>query len=137
MSIVHAKRGAIALALGAILITAAGVAGTMTFRGPDEVDLPPTEQRVIVGTWLEWIGSTTCTKRIEKVKTKLYMVLRCADGSGGKTGNELVKVSATKFRPKAASRYGDYYVIFAGGELGVYDTQGPIATLPKHPRLWP
>ena len=108
-----------------------------TFRGPDEVDLPPVAQRQIVGTWLEKIGQTTCTKGIEKVKAKLYLVLRCDDGSGGNTGNELVGVNATKFRPKASSRNGDYYIVSATGELQIYDKQGLIDVLPKHSALWP
>ena len=120
-----------------LIIGVSSVASAGTYRSPDDVDLPPIEQRQVVGTWLEVVGKTSCTKGIERVKAKYYRVLRCQDGSGGTTGTELTKTSSTKYRPTAGSSNGDYYVIDSGGDLGVYDNQGIIDTLPKHSKLWP
>jgi hypothetical protein len=100
-----------------------------TYRSPDEVDLPPIEQRQIIGTWQDEIAGTICTMGIEKVNSKFYKVQRCADGSGGSTDIELVKISDRKYKPKTASRNGDYYLIDNSKNLGIFDNQGIIITL--------
>lgn len=118
------------------LFVCTSVSAADKYRSPDAVDLPPVSKRVIVGTWLEVINGTACTKGIEQVKAKYYKVLRCSDG-GGDTGIELLKINGTTYVPKAKTRNGDYYLINNAGELMIYDNQGWIARLPKHPTLQP
>jgi hypothetical protein len=105
------------------------------YRSPDDVTLPPISQRQIIGTWFDKV--TRCTSSFEQVKKQVFYVLRCSDGSGGNEGREYLRVDGNKFLPKQQSRTGDYYVIQAGGNLNMYDRQGLIDTLPRHPTLRP
>ena len=115
-----------------MLVCTAAVA--KEYRSADEVSLPPVSQRQIIGTWFD--KDTNCTRSFEEVTKKVYYVLRCSDGSGGNSGIELVRMG-NKFRSKRGSSHGDYYLVEAGGKLGIYDDQGVIDTLPRHPSLRP
>ena len=113
-----------------------GAQGTMQYRSPDDVDLPPIEQRKIIGTWLTSSLSGSCTRSFEGVNRKVYKVVRCSDGSGGNTGQIISQVSSTKFMSSKRS-HGDHYVILANGNLSVRDRDGEIEVEPKHVGLWP
>lgn len=113
-----------------------GAQGTKQYRSPDDVDLPPLEQRKTIGTWLKSSLSGSCTRSFESVNRKVYEVVRCSDDSGGKTGRIVSQVSSTKFVSPTSS-HGDHYVILANGNLSVRDRDGEIDVEPKHVGLWP
>ena len=111
-------------------------AGTKNYQSPDEVNLPPVEQRQIIGTWVTSSLSGVCTRSFESVRKKTYAVLRCSDGSGGELGKELTKVSNEKFVSRSSSS-GDHYVILANGNLSIRDRDGEIDVESKHVGVWP
>lgn len=111
-------------------------AGTKSFQSPDDVNLPPVEQRQIIGSWVTSSLSGVCTRSFESVGRKVYVVLRCDDGSGGKSGKELTKVSNEKFMSRSSS-HGDHYVILANGNLSIRDRDGEVDVETKHVGLWP
>jgi hypothetical protein len=111
-------------------------AGTKSFQSQEEVNLPPVEQRQIIGTWITSSLSGICTRSFESVGQKVYSVLRCDDGSGGKSGKELTKVSKEKFISRS-STHGDHYVILANGNLSIRDRDGEVDVESKHADLWP
>lgn len=119
------------LLISLVAVAGAGAQGTKEYRSSDDVDLPPLGQRKVLGTWLTWSISGVCTRRFEGVNRNVYMVIRCDDGSGGKTGQEISQVSANKFRLRTNST-GDHYVILADGNLSIRDYAGEIAVEPKH-----
>lgn len=107
-----------------------------TYRSPNDVDLPPLEKRKVIGTWLTIAIDGSCTQSFEGVNKKVYRVVRCSDGSGGKTGQEITQVSAKKFlSPTSAT--GDYYLILENGDLAIRDKDGENAIEPKHISLFP
>lgn len=122
------------LLLTACTITAAQ--GTKEYRSPNDVDLPPIEQRKIIGTWLTKPPPGSCTRSFEAVRGKVYNVVRCSDGSGGKTGQVIAVASPKKFL-SPTSTTGDYYLILQNGDLSVRDKDGEIEVEPKHSDLWP
>lgn len=135
MKLTTRMKAAIAiLFLTACTITSAQ--GKLEYRSPDDVDLPPIEQRKIIGTWLTKSPPDTCTRSFEEVRTKVYEVIRCIDGSGGKTGRLVTAASTKKFLSRT-SRTGDYYLIQPNGHLSVRDRDGEIGLEPKHASLWP
>lgn len=97
-----------------------------------EVSLPPVKNRKIVGTW-DYGGS--CTMSFEEVKGKLYRVLRCADCSGGSTGDPMTR-SGSRFRLTSDER-GEYYTLTPDGNLSVSDSMGVADIFLKHSGLWP
>jgi hypothetical protein len=122
-----------------LLIFASSLAtaqGTKQYRSPNDVDLPPLEQRKIIGTWLTASISGSCTRSFENVNGKVYDVGRCSDGSGGNSGRLLTQTSPTKFLSRTSTS-GDYYVILKNGDLSLHDKDGEIDVEPKHPGLWP
>lgn len=122
-----------------VLIFASGLVsaqGTKEYRSPHDVDLPPLEQRKIIGTWLTTSISGSCTRSFESVTGKVYDVLRCSDGGGGNSGRLLTQASPTRFLSRTSST-GDYYVILKNGDLSRRDKQGEIDVEPKHATLWP
>lgn len=110
--------------------------GTQQYRSPNDIDLPPLENRHVIGTWLTDSIGGSCTRSFELVKGTTYTVLRCSDGSGGKEGQVLKKVSAKKSLPRSSTA-GDHYVILDNGDLSVRDKQGEIGVEPRHAGLWP
>lgn len=107
-----------------------------TYRSPNDVDLPPLEKRKVIGTWLTIAIDGSCTQSFEGVNKKVYRVVRCSDGSGGKTGQEITQVSARKFL-SPTSTTGDYYVILENGDLAIRDKDGENAIEPKHVGVFP
>jgi hypothetical protein len=107
-----------------------------TYRGPNDVDLPPLEKRKVIGTWLTKAIDGSCTRSFEVVNKKVYRVGRCSDGSGGKTGQEITQVSAKKFL-SPTSTTGDYYVILENGDLSIRDKDGENTIEPKHVGVFP
>jgi len=122
--------------LMSLMVNSICSAGTKSFQSPIDGNLPPVEQRQIIGTWLTSSLSGGCTRSFESVGRKVYVVLRCVDGSGGKSGNELTKVSNEKFISRSSS-HGDHYVILANGNLSIRDRDGEIEVESKHVGLWP
>jgi len=116
--------------------TQATAQGKKTYKSPNDVDLPPLEKRKVIGTWLTTAISGSCTQSFEGVSKKVYRVVRCSDGSGGKTGQEINRVSANKFLSTTSST-GDYYVILENGDLAIRDKDGENAIEPKHIGLYP
>ena len=96
--------------------------------------LPPLSQRKILGTWVD--GMNGLTTSLEDVGGKIYKVYRSKYCSSGATGEPLRKGTQGRYYRKESSS-GDYYVILKTGELGVYDRDGQIDALPKHPGLYP
>ena len=123
-----------AAVLGMALSATSAHAGTGTYRSPDEVTLPPQSQRVVVGTWFD--KDSHCTRSLERVKAKVFLVARCSDGSGGDTGTEVRAQQGQRYA-SLTSTHGDYYRIEADGQLGVYDREGLVDKLPKHATLKP
>lgn len=117
-------------------VVGAGAQGTKEYRSSDDVDLPPLGQRKVIGTWLKSSVSGSCTRSFESVNRKVYKVVRCSDGSGGKTGQEISQVSTNKFLSRTSST-GDHYVILANGNLSIRDKDGEIDEEPKHAGLLP
>ncbi len=115
------------------LNAASGAQDKKQYRAPNDVDLPPLQQRKVIGTWITSSVSGTCTRSFEGVKRRVFQVIRCDDGSGGKTGQLLTQVSSTKFLPQA-NAHGDHYVILPSGDLSVRDRDGEIDVEPKHVR---
>ncbi len=113
------------------LSSAVGAQGKKQYRDPDDVDLPPQQQRRVIGTWITSSLSGTCTRSFEGVKKRVFQVIRCDDGSGGKTGQLLTQVAANKFMPRA-NTHGDHYVILPNGDLSVRDRDGEIDVEPKY-----
>lgn len=126
---------AIILALGLSLVSSGAIARGIDYKSKDDVTLPPQDQRTVVGTWFD--KDTRCTRSLEEVKKRVYLVLRCSDGSGGNDGREVVRTGKSKYAKKESSRTGDYYLINKDSTLGIYDNQGIIDTLPRHPTLRP
>lgn len=122
------------LLLTACTITSAQ--GKLEYRSPDDVDLPAIEQRRIIGTWLTKPPPDSCTRSFEEVRNRVYEVIRCIDGTGGKTGRMVTAVSTKKFLSRT-SPSGDYYLIQPNGDLSVRDRDGEIELEPKHAALWP
>lgn len=130
---------AIHASISILLLTACAISaaqGKLEYRGPGTVDLPPIGERRIIGTWLTKPPPDSCTRSFEEVRKKVYMVVRCVDGSGGRTGQMLTAASAKKFVSRT-SPTGDYYLIQANGDLSVRDKDGEVELEPKHPSLWP
>lgn len=121
--------------LGSLVAASSAIAAGGSYKSKDDITLPPQEQRLVVGTWFD--KDTRCTRSFEEVKKRIFLVLRCSDGSGGSDGRELVRISQFKYKKKEKSRTGDYYLIHADGTLGIYDSQGVIDTLPRHSALRP
>lgn len=66
----------------------------------------------------------------------MYRVVRCSDGSGGLTGQEITQVSPKKFL-SPTSPTGDYYVILENGDLAIRDKDGENAIKPRHIGVFP
>ncbi len=111
--------------------------GSAVHGAPAEVELPPIEKRIVLGTWLPpSLGGIPCTRSYETVSGKVYDVLRCADGSGGKTGQQIRQLDSRKFRSPTDSK-DVFYVLLANGDLSIRDRQGEFRVLSKHTTLWP
>lgn len=109
--------------------------GLKTWNPPGTAFLPPVEKRKIIGTW--YSRTLKATRSFEQVDGKYYEILRSKSKTGGNDGLEIVKAGKNKFKKKAGSRFGDYYVINADGSLGIFDHDGLVDTLPIHSGLWP
>ncbi|TLD44021.1 MAG: hypothetical protein FAZ92_03730 [Accumulibacter sp.] len=118
------------------LSAAAAAQGKKHYRDPDDIDLPPPQQRKVIGIWTTSSLSGTCTRSFEGVKERVFQVIRCDDGSGGKTGQLLAQVSTNKFLPRG-NAHGAHYVILPNGDLSVRDGDGEIDVEPKHQGFWP
>ena len=121
-----------------LLLTACSIGsaqGKLEYRSPSDVDLPAIDQRKVLGTWLNKPPPDSCTRSFEEVRNKVYMVFRCSDGSGGKTGVLVNRVSPSKF--VSTTRPSDYYVITSNGQLSVRDRDGEVELEPKHIELRP
>lgn len=116
--------------------TGAGAQGKEHYNSPYDVNLPPMEQRKIIGTWLTMSISGSCTRSFEEVNGKVYDVVRCSDGSGGKTGQAITQVSARKFLSPRSST-GDHFVILKNGDLELRDKRGLVDIEPRYAGLWP
>ena len=126
----------IAAATLCAIVSSTGAQGTKEYRSPDDVDLPALDQRKIIGTWLKSSLSGSCTRSFESFNRKVYEVVRCSDGSGGKTGRVVSQASPTKFVSRTSS-HGDHHAMLANGNLPARDKDGEIDVEPKHAGLWP
>lgn len=125
------------LASGLIAIALNSVSGTKEYISSSEVLLPPESERRVIGTWLQdKLMGGWCTHSFEEVKSLTYRVIRCDDGSGGKHGVLLKKVSAKKYLSTTTTA-GDYYVILKDGNLERRDKDGHIDIQPRHRSPWP
>jgi hypothetical protein len=98
------------------------------------VPLPPDNERRVVGTWLMINPVAPCTRSIEEVEGRYYMVVRCTDSANaeGKTGALLRRVSDTEYHGANFS-----YRILADGRLVAYqDADIQFEAKPYH-QLWP
>lgn len=109
--------------------------GLKEWHPPGTVFLPAVEKRNIIGTW--YSRTLKATRSFEQVDGKFYEILRGKSKTGGNDGLEIVKIGRNKFKKKAGSQFGDYYVIKADGSLGIFDRDGLVDTLPIHQGLWP
>lgn len=133
---VHDPAKFVLLLLSLVTGTGAGAQGTKQYNSPYDVTLPPIEQRKIIGTWLTMSISGSCTRSFEEVNGKVYDVGRCSDGSGGRTGQAITRVSARKFlSPQSSS--GDNFVILKNGDLELRDKRGLVDIEPRYAGLWP
>ena len=107
--------------------------GSKELKSSSDIILPPLEQRIIIGTWRK---DDFCTRSFETYRGTTYAVIRCIDGSGGKDGQALNRVSSNKFSSQSSS-FGDYYVILENGNLSIRDRKGEIGVELKHADLWP
>lgn len=97
-------------------------------------------ERTVIGVWLK---SKYCARSFEKIKNKVFDVMRCSDGSkelssddeGGDKGKLITQVSPTKFLA-TNSRNKDNYVILPDGNLSVRDNQGEIDIEKKFDGKW-
>ncbi len=96
--------------------------------------LPPVRERKILGTWAHAIFNLTMS--LEQVGTKVYRVRRSAYCNSGDRG-ELLKTGTGQRYSVIGSSAGDYYQILPSGDLGVYDREGRVDTLPVHFALHP
>jgi hypothetical protein len=96
--------------------------------------LPPVRQRKIIGTWADPMMNLTLS--IEKVGKKVYRVRRSAYCSSGDRG-ELLRAGSSKLFGVIGSTAGDMYEIDESGDLGIFDRDGKIDTLPAHFGLHP
>ncbi|QBB72107.1 hypothetical protein ELE36_17995 [Pseudolysobacter antarcticus] len=71
------------------------------------------------------------------MNSRVYEVLRCADGSGGKNGTQVSQVSANKFMSLHSVSNGDYYLILSDGNLSRRDKDGEIDVEQRTKELWP
>jgi hypothetical protein len=69
--------------------------------------LPPESQRVIVGTWRLIEPDVKCTRSIERVDERYYMVARCSDmpGVNGSRGFPLTRVSERVYRNQVGATF--------------------------------
>ncbi|CAN7784020.1 hypothetical protein LJR175_008368 [Variovorax sp. LjRoot175] len=120
----------------AFVCFASTAAGLKEYLGDLEL-LAPEKERRIVGTWLkdELLGHR-CTRSIEEARSSFYEVTRCDDGGGGKHGERIQRVSATRYH-RIDNTAGDYYVIMKNGDLELRDTHGRIGVEPRYGALWP
>jgi hypothetical protein len=102
---------------------------------PDSnIPLPPDDERSVIGTWLMTSPAVPCTRSIEEVRRRYYMVVRCTDtpNAEGKTGSLLEKVSEYEYRGANFS-----YQILADGRLVAYKDAEVQFEAKPHNRLWP
>ena len=116
----------------AAFLTAPALALSQT--SPRFVDLPPVEQRQIVGVW-RLPPPIPCTRSIERVGAEFYMVARCKDSPNvdGKRGDVLRKVSENEYRNAS----GTTYRILAGGRLVARSGAEVIFEATRQTELWP
>jgi hypothetical protein len=87
------------------------------------VPLPPESDRVVIGTWRLVEPDIKCTRSIEQVAERFYMVARCVDiaGVNGTRGLPLTRTTERVYRNQAGSTYeiqedGMLFMI-AGGHI--------------------
>jgi hypothetical protein len=120
-----------------LLIVSGLVPVVFAFGAPVDVQLPPVEQRKILGTWLAIsFSGVSYTRSFEAVNGKVYDVMRGSDGTGGKTGHPIVQLDAKKFHAPAQSK-DVRYVIQSNGNLSLRDQKGEFDVLVVHAGLWP
>jgi hypothetical protein len=84
------------------------------------VRLPEMAKRKVIGSWLRVAGQTTS---IEQVANRYFMVSRTRFCDTGNQGWPL-----TKSGGQYLDANGDRYRIMHSGQLGVFDSQGPVDT---------
>ncbi|WGG52159.1 hypothetical protein [Rugamonas sp. DEMB1] len=91
--------------------------------------LPPVRQRKIIGTWAQ--STFNLTLSLEQVGAKVYSVRRNAYCKSGDRG-EMLKTGPGKRYSVIGSGTGNYYEVLPSGDLGVFDRDGRVDTLPIH-----
>lgn len=96
--------------------------------------LPPERQRAVIGTWVAPLDKVTMS--LERADGKVYLVYRDAHCGSGDRGEPLRTLSDKRYAI-IDSRNGDYFQVLPSGDLGVFDRDGRIDTVPKHEGLYP
>jgi hypothetical protein len=98
---------------------------------PNEVVLPPLNERKVIGTWEVW---PEVTMSIEEVRGNTYSVLRSKYCESGSKGTPLTRQGRRYM--ESGNSNGKYYVILPSGELAAHDRQGYIESYEKQSGLW-
>lgn len=119
----------------AIVVLSFRVTGSLADVALGLEKLPPQIERTVLGTWRMVEPDIRCTRSIERVKERYFLVARCPEipGANGESGLPLAKVSDRIYRNKA----GSIYEIQPDGALNMI-TNGHIdmRTRPQK-ELWP
>jgi hypothetical protein len=99
-----------------------------------DVPLPPDDHRHVIGIWLMTSPAAPCTRSIEEVEGRYYMVVRCTDSPNaeGKVGALLKKLSETEYQ---GANYS--YRILADGRLVAYQDAEIMFEARRYHQLWP
>jgi hypothetical protein len=113
----------------ALAVPVAALSQTLRF-----VDLPPIEQRHIIGVW-RLPPPIPCTRSIERVAEQFYMVARCKESPNvdGSKGDVLRKVSDNEYE----NATGTTYRIMGNGTLVAKSGAEVIFEAKKQKELWP
>lgn len=95
--------------------------------------LPPTDARIVVGTWL--IKEMGCTRSIEQAHSRYFMVARCDGVRSDDKGILLAKLGDHLYQSQSN---GWSYEIVDTGFLQIRNRSGAVMLNgAPHPRLWP
>ncbi len=93
---------------------------------------PKKSSGAIIGEWLDESPYVGAKYTFLRENGKIIMIRKFKDGSGSK--EEMIQKNQSgklQFEEKGGNHFGGYYLIEKNGDLGVYDSDGFIRTMPS------